>query len=48
VTFLLWARVGLLIALAGTAALLVWLAWMDRERPQSGRRGISLERRNGR
>jgi hypothetical protein len=27
VTLLLWARFGLIAMLAGTAAMLVWLAW---------------------
>jgi hypothetical protein len=30
VTWLLWARLALLVALAGTAALLVWAAWKER------------------
>jgi hypothetical protein len=29
-TLLLWARYGMLVLLAGTAALLVWLAWRQR------------------
>jgi hypothetical protein len=29
-TFLLWARLGLLIALAALSALLVWAAWKER------------------
>jgi hypothetical protein len=28
--FLLWARVGLLAALAGVTGLLVWAAWKER------------------
>jgi hypothetical protein len=30
VTILLWARLVLLLALAGTTALLVWAAWKER------------------
>jgi hypothetical protein len=30
VTWLLWARYVLLVALAGTAAMLVWAAWKER------------------
>jgi hypothetical protein len=30
VTILLWARLALLLALAGTAVLLVWAAWKER------------------
>jgi hypothetical protein len=30
VTVLPWARLALLIALAGTASLLVWMAWKER------------------
>ena len=29
-TVLLWARLALLVALTGTAALLVWAAWKER------------------
>lgn len=29
-TFLLWARYGLLLLLAATALLLVWIAWHER------------------
>jgi hypothetical protein len=29
-TFLLWARLALLVALAGVSALLVWAAWKER------------------
>jgi hypothetical protein len=28
--FLLWARLGMLAALAGVSALLVWAAWKER------------------
>jgi hypothetical protein len=30
VTFLLWARFGMLVALAGVAVLLLWSLWKER------------------
>jgi hypothetical protein len=30
VTFLLWARFGLLVALAGVAAFILWSQWKER------------------
>jgi hypothetical protein len=30
VTFLLWARLGMLVALGGVAILLVWALWKER------------------